>query len=197
MRGGDAGSIRYTARLVDIHVGTSNRVKLAAVRKAATAIHPKAVVTAQPVESGVAPQPISLGEIVRGARNRAERCRGGAGFGVGIESGLFRLGGAMFNVTIATVTDGKRTAIGGSPFLEMPREAVEMVLKSEEELGEALARLFGIRNPAKDAGAIGVLTGGRVTRTKATELAVMMAFASFNGRREAGPGARRRRGAAR
>jgi inosine/xanthosine triphosphatase len=182
---------------VNIRVGTSNRVKLAAVRKAAAAFHPKAVVKAQPVESGVAPQPISIGEIVKGARNRAERCRGASGFGVGIESGLFRLGGAMFNVTIAAVTDGTRTAIGGSPFLEMPREAVEMVLKSDEELGEALSQLYGIPNPAKDAGAVGVLTGGRVTRTKATELAVLMAFASFNGRREGGRGARRRRGAAR
>jgi inosine/xanthosine triphosphatase len=162
-----------------IRVGTANPVKLRAVRAAARAFYPRARVEARPAESGVSPQPISLGEIIRGARTRAAAARGEADLGVGIESGLFRVEGAAFNVTIAAATDGASVALGGSPFLEMPPEAVDMVLKGDEELGEALSRSLGIANPARGAGAIGVLTRGRVTRQRATELAVLMAFSGL------------------
>jgi inosine/xanthosine triphosphatase len=160
-----------------IHVGTTNPVKLRAARKAVAAFHARASIKGVAVESGVSAQPISLGEIVRGATTRAERCRGDGDLGIGIESGIFRVGGRTFGVTIAAVTDGTATALGGSPFLEMPRDAVEMVLKGEEELGEALAKVYDIPNPAKGGGAVGVLTRGRVTREKATEMAVVMAMA--------------------
>ena len=162
-----------------IHVGTTNPVKLSAARKAVAAFHKRAAISGVAVDSGVSAQPISLGEIVRGATSRAERSRGDADLAIGIESGIFKVGARTFGVTIAAVTDGTRSALGGSPFLEMPREAVEMVLKGEDELGEALAKLYDIPNPAKGAGAVGVLTRGRVTRRTATELAVVMAMAGI------------------
>ncbi len=167
-----------------VHVGSSNPVKLAAVRKAMAVFRKGARVRPTPVETGVSAQPISLGETVKGARLRAERCRGDADLGIGIESGLFRVAGATFGVTIAAATDGTSTALGGGPFLQVPREAVDWVLKGEDELGEALSRIYGIPNPGKGAGAVGVLTHGRVTRQRATEMAVVMALAGLQGVRK-------------
>lgn len=124
------------------------------------------------------PQPISMGQIVRGATTRAKRAHaadGGAEFGVGIESGLFRLAGVWYNAVVAAVTDGKRTSLGGGPFFPMPERLVNAIVEGEEELGEHFAGRAG--------GAIAAMTGGAVTREEATRLAVVMALTPWGARK--------------
>lgn len=155
-----------------VHVATSNPVKVRAVR---AAFGRKARVVAVKAVGGAPPQPISLGQIVRGAMTRARRARPGAAFGVGVEAGVFRMAGAYYNVTIAAVTDGRRTSLGGSPFFEIPARLVHAIAKGDEELGKHFA--------GRGGGAIAAATRGRVTREEATRLAVLMALAPWTAAR--------------
>ncbi len=151
-----------------VHVATSNPVKIRAVKGV---FGRAAKVVAVAVKGDAPPQPISLGQIVRGATSRAQRALGSGDYGVGIEAGVFRMAGSYYNVTIAAVTDGKRTELGGSPFFRIPDRLVHGIAKGEEELGKHYAGHGG--------GAIGAATRGRVTREEATRLAVEMAFSSW------------------
>ncbi|MBI2933287.1 MAG: DUF84 family protein [Planctomycetes bacterium] len=151
-----------------VHVATSNPVKLRAVR-AAFGRRVKVLGVAAP--GGAPPQPVSLGQIVEGALSRAERALAGADFGVGIEAGVFRLRGTYYNVTLAAVTDGKRTSLGGSPFFPLPDRLVHAVVKGDEELGRFFA--------GRGGGAVAAATRGRVTREEATRAAVVMALAPW------------------
>ncbi len=150
-----------------VHVATSNPVKVRAVKRA----FGRAKVVAVKAAGDAPPQPVSLGQIVKGATTRAERALGRADFGVGIEAGVFRLAGTYYNVTIAVVTDGKRTSLGGSPFFAIPARLVHAIAKGDEELGEHFA--------GRGGGAVAAATRGRVTREDATRLAVEMALAPW------------------
>jgi len=149
-----------------VHVATSSPVKIRAVRR----VFPRDRVVAVKAAGDAPPQPVSLGQIVRGAVTRAERARTGAALGVGIEAGVFRMGGRWYNVTIAAVADGRRTSLGGSPFFELPARVVRAIAKGEEEVGAFFA--------GRGGGAIGAATRGWVTREEATRLAVQMALAA-------------------
>lgn len=166
-----------------IHVGSLNPVKVRAVRSAARRLFGRSVrVSGMDVDSGVAPQPVSLGETLRGARRRAAAARAGADLGVGVEAGLFRLEGVAHNATVCAVTDGRRTTVGLGPMFELPDFAVRMILRGDLELGEALARKLGIPNPAREGGAIGVLTRGAVGRSDLVRLAALMALTPWASR---------------
>jgi hypothetical protein len=100
-----------------IRVGTLNAPKIEAVRLAVQPYIAAAEVSGQAVESGVPEQPVGYGEITRGARERARQAyeTGACALGVGIEDGLVELpelGGEVFNVGAAVVTDGGREGLG-------------------------------------------------------------------------------------
>lgn len=148
-----------------VRVATSNPMKVAAVRKAFATFWKGAKVSAVKVGSVVSPQPISFGEIVRGARERARRAVGECDFAVGIEAGLFRVAAASprpFQITIACVTDGTREAIGAGPFFELPERLAREIVKA-------------------DTGSVAAVTKGKVTREQVTRDAVVMALAPFVG----------------
>lgn len=155
-----------------VHVATRNPVKVRAVK---AAFGRRAKVTSVNADGGAPPQPISLGQIVRGATMRAKRALGAkAAFGVGIEAGLFRLGGVWYNAVVAAVTDGKRTSLGGGPFFPLPDRLANAIVGGDEELGSRFA--------GRGGGAIAAVTRGAVTREEATRLAVVMALAPWTAR---------------
>ena len=160
-----------------VRVGTRNAIKIRAVRSAVRLFFPRSRVEGIDIPSGVSRKPSSLAEIIRGARNRAKRCRGDADYGVGIEAGHFRLDGRPYLITIACVTDGRRATIGGSPFFEYD-------LATAPPSYALRAPAYGIPAPAgkpagkRDAtGIIGALTRRKVTREEVTRWAVVMALA--------------------
>ena len=75
-----------------VRVGTANPMKIAATRKAFARFFRKTKVVGVDVHSTVSPQPISFGEIVRGARERARRAFRECDYSVGIEAGVFKVG---------------------------------------------------------------------------------------------------------
>jgi inosine/xanthosine triphosphatase len=146
-----------------VRVATANAMKVEATRKAFAKYFKKVRVEGVEAASGVSPQPISFGEIVRGARERARRAFGECDFAVGIEAGLFRVAAVAenpFQITVACVTDGRRQALGAGPFYEVPRAVVRRIVKA-------------------DTGSVAVVTRGKVSRAQVTRDAVLMALAPF------------------
>jgi len=146
-----------------VRVGTVNPMKLKAARKAFAKFFSRVKIVGVDVASGVSPQPLSFGEVVRGARERARRAHVDCDYSVGIEAGVFRVASVTprpFQITMACVYDGTREALGSGPFFEIPESLVRKVIRS-------------------DKGSVAVVTKGKVTRESVTSEAVVMALAPF------------------
>ena len=146
-----------------VRVGTAGAMKVAAARKAFAKFFRGVRARGVDVPSGVSPQPLSFGEIAKGARNRARRAFQDCDFSVGIEAGVFRLSSLSprpFQITLACVFDGEREALGAGPFYELPERMLREIVRA-------------------DTGAVAVVTKGKVTREAVTRDAVLMALAPF------------------
>jgi len=146
-----------------VRVGTANPMKVRAVRRAFARFFGKVTVLGIDVPSGVSAQPLSFGEIVRGARERARAAFRDCDYSVGIEAGLFKVGPASprpFQITLACVRDERREALGSGPFYEVPPALVREVVSA-------------------DGGTVARVTRGKVTREAVTAEAVVMALAPF------------------
>lgn len=146
-----------------VNVGSSSPMKLAAVKSAFSRYFRGVRVRGVETASGVAAQPLSFGEIARGARNRARRAFGDCDYAVGIEAGVFRLAALSarpFQITLACVHDGRREAMGAGPFYELPERLLREIVKA-------------------DTGSVALVTRGKVTRRQVTRAAVEMALAPF------------------
>ncbi|MCA9920732.1 MAG: DUF84 family protein, partial [Anaerolineales bacterium] len=73
-----------------VAVGSTNPVKVTAVRRTVNRAWPDAEVTAVSVPTGVSEMPMTDAETIAGARNRAiaARDRLSADFGIGLEGGV-------------------------------------------------------------------------------------------------------------
>jgi inosine/xanthosine triphosphatase len=148
---------------VIVRVGSANPMKVRAVRRAFATYFPKVTAVGVDVPSGVSPQPLSFGEIVRGARQRSRGAFGDGDYSVGIEAGVFRVAAVSprpFQITMACVFDGTNEAFGSGPFYEIPPDLVRKVVDS-------------------DRGSVALVTRGKVTRGEVTMQAVLMALAPF------------------
>jgi len=146
-----------------VRVGSASAMKLKAARKAFATFFSKVQIVGVDVPSGVSAQPLSFGEIVLGARERARRAYSDCDYAVGIEAGTFRMAGStprLFQMTLACVFDGTRDALGSGPFFELPEALAKKVIRS-------------------DTGSVALVTKGKVTREAVTADAVVMALAPF------------------
>jgi inosine/xanthosine triphosphatase len=144
-------------------VGSANPMKVKAAREAFSKFFRKVRVRGVEVASGVSPQPISFGEVVKGARERARRAFRDCDYSVGIEAGVFRVASVTsrpFQITMACVFDGKREGLGSGPFFELPEALLRQII-------------------ASDKGSVSLVTKGKVTRGKVTADAIVMALAPF------------------
>jgi inosine/xanthosine triphosphatase len=138
-------------------------MKLKASLEAFSRYFPDVQIRQIEVPAPVSAQPLSFGEIVRGARARARSAYGEGEFSVGIEAGLFRVASVAptsFQITMACVFDGTREGLGAGPFYQVPQAMVHGVVQS-------------------DTGSVYVVTRGKVTREEVTRDAVLMALAPF------------------
>ncbi len=78
----------------------------------------------------------------------------------------------------AAVTDGERTGVGAGPTIPLPAAVGERV-RGGAELGPVMDDVLDESGTARDRGASGVVTGGRVDRTVALSTAVAGALAPF------------------
>jgi len=169
--------------LAHVVVGSTNPVKIRAVRSALAKVAPAAAVDGIDVASGVPDQPWGDSETMQGAEARARAALESAGdaeLAVGIEGGVVEMpGGGLRTCAWASVVsrDG-RTSVGGSLAMPLPPEVAKLV-REGVELGDAMDRVTGERETKRGAGAVGILTGGIIDRQRAYEVLVAYALAPF------------------
>src|SRR5437867_8781546 len=152
-----AGVIDRTGRRLKalrVSVGTDNPVKLRAARRVLQALSLPARVRSVRVRTEVPEQPFGE-EALLGAVNRAKAALGEGDFGIGIEAGLVwsPLISDYFDVPSCAVVDQSgRITVGHGPGFTSPARAVESV-KAGRSVGEAMARLTGIRDIGSKEGA--------------------------------------------
>jgi inosine/xanthosine triphosphatase len=172
-------------RLSDVRhivVGSTNPVKIDAVRAVLGSLAPHAWIEGVAVPSGVSDQPYGDDETIRGARARAIGALdiASAELAVGIEGGVVEgEAGALRTCAWAVVVarDG-REGVGGSLVISLPPSVVEGI-RGGLELGAAMDHVTGQRDTKRGSGAVGILTGGLVDRQRAYEVLVSYALAPF------------------
>ncbi len=161
-----------------IAVASTNPAKINAVRDAFTVAFPQqsSQVIGVKTESGVAAQPMTSAETLRGADNRLRNLQQQqqADFYVAIEAGLDD------GMTFAwiRICDGKQEGRARSASLQLPPLAVQR-LNQGEELGDVMDDLFGTQNIKQAGGAIGLLTQHKLSRSSVYQQALILALIPF------------------
>lgn len=165
-----------------VAVGSTNPIKVEAVRSIVHRVWPKAEVIGVSVPSGVREMPMSDAETIEGAKNRAiAACeQTGADLGLGLEGGVQHdpMVGWVLQGWVVAVDGNGRIGIGGNGRLPLPPLLINRIL-AEEELGLVLDDILGEKNVKQKGGAIGLLTAGLVMRQEAFALGVAYALAPF------------------
>lgn len=164
-------------------VGSTNPVKIAAVRAVLRRLNPNIQVEGIAVASGVPDQPIGDEQTQTGARQRARAALAGstqAELAVGLEGGVIALpDGRMRTCAWAVIVDRDgREGVGGSLSMPLP-DRVAARIQAGEELGHAMdteAQTVGTKH---GRGAVGILTAGLVDRQQAYEPMVAYALAPW------------------
>ena len=158
-----------------IFVGSTNPVKINAVRIATQNHWPSLKITGLAVPSGVAEQPRSDEETLTGAQNRAQAVLSlglskfqvtGTALGLGLEGGVFTHShGELWSTVWVSVVDsaGVFWSANGARF-KVPQKIAQLI-DAGQEMGAVLSQLFGGANIKQQNGAIGVVTKNFVTRT--------------------------------
>jgi len=164
-----------------IAIGSTNPVKIRAVKNVARRIFPNAEFVAREVPSGVPGQPRGDKQTRRGAVNRARAVHQAtrADWGVGLEAGIVENEFGVMTCAWCAIVDRRgRVGIGGSTNVLLPDEVAARV-KAGAELGEAMDAFARIKNVKHKMGAIGVLTRGLSNRQRAYEYVLTLAVVRF------------------
>jgi inosine/xanthosine triphosphatase len=138
------------------------------------------------VESGVQATPLSIEELMTGARQRAETAFANAGtknseylLAVGVEGGVYVSQHHAFLQSWACVYDGERFSFGSSGSIEIPQTLSDAVVRDGADLGKVID-IFADQNDVRsNQGTWGILTGDLITREDSFELATLNALAPF------------------
>ena len=164
-----------------IAVGSTNPVKLAAVRKVLLPLFPVAEFVAVDVSSGVDEQPWGDDQTRTGALNRARNARSQVNgtFGIGLEGGLDRTPAGIMTCAWCAIINGTGViGFGGGVKMLLPPAVVQNI-EATGELGPAIDSLVNQYNTKQGRGAVGILTNGLTSRQSAYEQLVAMAMAPF------------------
>jgi inosine/xanthosine triphosphatase len=162
-------------------VGSTNPAKVEAVRRILGRLAPDCAVEAIDVQSGVGAMPLGESAVRAGAEARARTAleRTDADVAFGLEGGAILDGpdAWLTGHVVAVTRDGTLGEAAWGRML-LPRVAGER-LRNGEELGDIIDELFARKESKRQAGAIGILTDGAMSRTDAFAYLVAMACAPF------------------
>ena len=169
---------------MNINVGSKNRVKVDAAAEILKEYSHLAHARVVSVEagSGVADQPKSLDETMRGAMNRAKGAWKDCDYSIGLESGLMRVPMSRtgyMDVCICAIYDGKEFYFGFSSAWEFPdKRMLDLMLKEGLNMSQAInkAGLTKSADIGAENGAIGILTKNRLDRKAFTKEALRAAL---------------------
>lgn len=161
--------------VMDISVGSTNMVKVSAVRAVMERVYGDVRITARDVDSGVPPQPFGE-QTHQGSLNRARAAIEGHEMAVGIEAGVFEMLDGLYDIQHCTIIDkeGRETYGQGSGF-RYP-DAVAELVRSGMTVGNSMREIYGDTDIGKKQGAVGLLSKGLIDREKLTEQAVIAAM---------------------
>jgi inosine/xanthosine triphosphatase len=164
-------------KLKVVAVGSTNPVKIEAVKEGFEKVLGTVEVIGVDVNSEVSSHPIGLEETYLGALNRAKNAykKVQCTYAVGVEAGLIEVGGHYLDVHVCVVFDGFRETVGLSKGFEYPKVVAENVLKGIEG-GKIAEKISGIKDIGKSIGMIGYLTDNNITRKDLCRESVIMAL---------------------
>src|SRR3972149_7435594 len=154
-------------RALKVRVGSTNRVKVDAAKRAFAGVFRRVQVRGVEVPSKVSAQPFEE-ETIDGAGARARSAIDGADYGVGIEAGLFWDEGAKdyLDVQYCAVADkGGVVTIGHGPGFAYPKAVIEAV-KRGETVGGGVEAVPKGKNIGRKIGAIGWAPEGAAGRAR-------------------------------
>ncbi|MCE5296005.1 MAG: inosine/xanthosine triphosphatase [Euryarchaeota archaeon] len=165
----------HLLRPLRVCVGSTNPVKVAAVRSVFERLFKDVVIGSVEVDSGVGKQPFQ-GDVLRGARRRAMKSLDGYDLGIGIEAGVYKGDDGLYDVQQCAIIDGMgRVTHGHGPGFKYPPE-IESKVRSGMSVGEAVDEIFKTEKNGRKGGAIGLLTNGLLKRKELTEQSVIAAM---------------------
>ena len=161
--------------VLDIVVGSTNHVKVEAVRDVMEKVFGDVRVTGMNVDSGVPDQPFEE-QTRQGAVNRAKAALGDHDMAVGIEAGVFEKEAGLYDIQYCAIIDrsGRITVGTGSGFMYPP--AVAELVRKGQTVGEAMKAVFEQPDIGKGQGAIGYLSRGLLDRKALTEQSIIAAM---------------------
>ena len=163
-----------------INVGSTNPVKVEAVKEAFSLYFDNLIVKGFKVDSEINPQPKKLEEIIEGAINRATGCFKYCNYSVGIESGIFPVWKSLtnyMNISCSAICDGKEiVGMGLSPGFEYPNFIIEEIFGKEREVSKIFEEKFKTLNIGKEGGAISILSNGKYLRKELHRAGTIMAL---------------------
>jgi len=172
--------------MIVLAVGTTNKIKIEALREVILD-YPQlahAMLNSHSVASEISEQPMSLEEIIVGAKNRARNAFNAEvtpNYGFGIESGLFEAKGTQtgyLEACICCIYDGVNHHVGLSCGFEIPPAILELVIRDKKDLSQACYD-SGITTNAKlgaAEGLIGILSKNRINRKQYTKQCIQTAL---------------------
>lgn len=168
---------------MEIIIGSTNPCKVQSVEKCIPLFYKDTPYKIVPVKvnSNVSDQPLNIGEIITGAKNRALACyQSNYNFSIGIESGLNQVGDVWFESTCVSVYNGDKHFLGFSPAWECPKEIINLILEKKVDMAEAVNILLGKKTDiGQREGLVGVFTHYNLTREEYTKCGVIMALSSL------------------
>ena len=164
-----------------ICVGSTNQVKIEAVREALSEYGLDAEIISVKASSDVSEQPKSLDETIKGAMNRAKNAFSNCTYSIGLESGLVPIPHTKtgyMDICACAIYDGKEFHLGMSSAFEYPREMTRLVFEENLDIDQAAFKTGLTKNPdvGSKEGVIGILTKGRLLRKDYTKQAVVTAL---------------------
>ncbi len=133
------------------------------------------------VPSNVADQPFGNNETFIGAKNRADNASNevkDADFYVGVEGGVEHVEDEMGSFAWVVIKSAGKYGKARTGTFFLPKEVADLI-KNGKELGEADDIVFKRKNSKQESGAVGILTGDVVDRTKYYTEAVILSLIPF------------------
>jgi len=174
-------------------VGSTNPVKVNAVKDASISQWPDAAFKEFEVKSGVSEQPMTDEETLLGSINRSkEALKAGKlvidtepdseVLSVGLEGGIMMINDKMWTTIWATVTDisNQHYSANGGRFL-VPQFLADQI-QGGEEMGPAISKYFGGRSIKTQEGLVGVVTKNFLDRTQLYSAIAKLAIGQWYGR---------------
>jgi len=164
-----------------ITIGSTNPVKVNAVKQVLKPLYPKASYVSVNTDSQVGDQPMSIKATKTGAKNRAQSAlkTTQADMAVGLEGGIFEIDDRMYSFAWCAVTDKTgKTSFGGGMCFPLPPK-IAKAIDQGGELGPLMDKLTGKKDIKKKGGSISILTNGLTTRIKGYKELIRMALTEF------------------